>query len=648
MTPPLDRELFFEEPELSGAKLSPDGYLMAFIKPYKGIRNIWVKETHAPMDSGRPLTAESTRPILSYQWTRDSNRILFLKDDRGDENDNVFVVDAEAKADSATGVPVARNLTKTKGVSAWICHVPKSDPDHIVVALNERDPAWHDLYRIDLNTGMRTLLRENRDRITEWTFDHADHLRLATRIGEDGERQILRLDPSGVSILATASIFEELTPVRFHEDGRQVYIETNVGARDLTHLALLHVETGQQTIVHADPEERVDLIGTLFSEKSNTLLAVFYEDDRPRTCLLDAGFAGLWAGLEAAFAGKRITPTSWTDDDLLLLISVAGDNDPGETFLLDRATGSITPQFKFIERLPREHLAERTPISYPSSDGLIIPAYLSLPPGAEPEALPLVVLPHGGPWARDRWGYAASSQFLVNRGYAVLEPNFRGSTGYGKRFLNAGNREWGAKMQDDLTWGVKHLVSRGIVDPTRVAIMGGSYGGYAALAGAAFTPGLYSAIIAIVAPSHLVTFLKSLPSYWDWAQHMLSKRVGDPSTPEGRELLEQRSPLNAADAIRVPLLIFHGANDPRVKQAESDRIVESLRQRNLPVDYLLADNEGHSLNHPLNRLAVYAAIERFLARHLGGRFQDSMSKEVARRLEEITVPQQPGTPALSL
>jgi dienelactone hydrolase len=278
-----------------------------------------------------------------------------------------------------------------------------------------------------------------------------------------------------------------------------------------------------------------------------------------------------------------------------------------------------------------------TPIRYKSSDGLEIPAYLTLPKGVTAKNLPLVVVPHGGPWARDSWGYNSFAQFLANRGYAVLEPNFRGSTGYGKKFIDAGNNQWGDKMQDDITWGVKHLINEGIADPKRIGIMGGSYGGYATLAGVTYTPDLYAAAVAIVAPSNLNTLLGSIPPYWEQIRVLFHKRMGDPNTAEGKAQLERQSPLNHVDKIKTPLLIVQGANDPRVKKAEADQIVIALRERKYPIEYILADDEGHGFQRPVNNMAMFAVGEKFLAKHLGGRFQESMTPEVEKRLKELTV-----------
>ncbi|MGH8609157.1 MAG: alpha/beta hydrolase family protein, partial [Gammaproteobacteria bacterium] len=341
--------------------------------------------------------------------------------------------------------------------------------------------------------------------------------------------------------------------------------------------------------------------------------------------------------LKKRLPDKEIDIDSWTKDERLWLVSAYSDPEPGETYLFDRNTKELTLQYRVRDKLTRSYLAPMKAVRYKSSDGLQIPAYLTLPQGIEPKGLPAIILPHGGPWGRDGWGYNGYAQFLANRGYAVLQPNFRGSTGYGKKFLDAGNKQWGEKMQDDLTWGANYLIAQGIADPERIGIMGISYGGYATLAGVAFTPDVYSAAVSIVGPSNLITFLESVPPYLEPDRELFYRRMGDPTSPEGKAQLERQSPLNSAGKIKTPLLIVHGANDVRVKQRESDQIVIALRERGFPVEYLVAPDEGHGFAGPLNNVATVAAAERFLAKYLGGRYQKAMTSEVARRLKEITV-----------
>jgi dienelactone hydrolase len=425
--------------------------------------------------------------------------------------------------------------------------------------------------------------------------------------------------------------------VQFHKDGRRVYMVTNTGDADLVRLVLFDPATGREELVEADPLNRVDLSSATFSDVSDELVATVYFDDKLRIYFKDKDWETDYQLLQKRLPGKQIGISSRTKDERRFLVSASSDVEPGETYLFDRDSKELTLQYRVREKLPRQHLAEMKPIRFKSSDGLEIPAYLTLPKGVAAKNLPLILLPHGGPWARDIWGYSGLPQFLANRGYAVLQPNFRGSVGFGEKFLNAGNNEWGQKMQDDVTWGAKHLVAEGVADPKRVGIMGGSYGGYATLAGVAFTPDVYAAGVSIVGPSNLITLLESIPPYWEPIRKLFAKRMGDPSTPEGRAQLERQSPLNSAGKIKAPLMVIQGANDPRVKKAESDQIVVALRERGFPVEYIVAPDEGHGFAKPVNNMSTFAAAEKFLAKHLGGRHQESMTPEVAARLAEITV-----------
>ncbi len=637
LPPLLDRELFFGNPEIAGATLSPDGQQIAFLKPWRDTRNIWVKKRGEPFDSARRVTAETKRPIPGFFWSRDSRLILYVKDNDGDENYNVWAVDPTAPPASGQEVPPSRNLTDAKGVRALIYDVPKKMPDTIFVGLNDRDAAWHDLYRVTISTGQRELIRKNTDRIAAWMFDLDGRLRLALRTSDQGDTEILKVLPDGFQTVYTCNVFETASPERFHPDGKRFYLQTNKGNPDLIRLVLFDPETAKEELVESDPLTRVDFGQALFSEATDELVGTAYEDDRTRLYFRDPAWERDYRWLEARFPGKEINPLSSTADDRLWLIVAHSDTDPGEVHLFDRAIRQLTLQYRVRQRIPREHMAEMKPVRYPSSDGLKIPAFLTLPKGVPAKNLPAIVVPHGGPWARDAWGFNNLAQFLANRGYAVLQPNFRGSTGYGKKFLNAGNNQWGDKMQDDVTWGVKYLVAQGIADPKRVGIMGGSYGGYATLAGVTFTPDLYAAAVSIVGPSSLLTLLDSIPPYWESFRIIFHERMGNPNTPEGKVQLVRQSPLYSADKIRTPLLVAQGANDPRVKKAESEQIVAALRDRGFPVEYLCAPDEGHGFARPVNSMAVWAAAERFFAKHLGGRFQEDATPEVSARLREITV-----------
>lgn len=639
LPPLIDRDLFFGDPEIAGAQISPDGKFLAFLKPLNGVRNIWVKRTDEPFDKAHPITADSKRPVGMYFWSQDGRYVLFVQDAAGDENYNVFAVDPSTAPAAGSPAPTARNLTDVKGVRALIYAVPDSDPDILYVGLNDRDKAWHDLYSVRISTGQRTLMRANDLRATAWVVDLKGKLRLATRGTENGDSEILRIDEKGFTRIYGCTAFEMCTPIQFHSDGKRVYIVSNHGADvDLTRLALLDVHSGSEELVETDPQRRVDLAAAVFALRGDhRLIATVYLDDKgARFGWRDAKLQADFELLRGKLPNLELNVNSTTDEQLWL-VSARSDVEPGETYLFDRRTKQLTLQYRLFEALPRESLAHTTPIRYPSSDGLEIPAYLTLPRGVEAKSLPLIALPHGGPWARDQWGYMGMAQFLANRGFAVLQPNFRGSLGYGKKFVDAGNRQWGDKMQDDITWGVKYLVAQGIADPKRVGIFGGSYGGYATLAGVAFTPDMYAAAASAVGPSNLLTLLASIPPYWEPIRKMFHLRMGDPSTPEGRAQLERQSPLNSAQKITTPLLIIQGANDPRVKQAESDQIVVALRDRGFPVQYLVAPDEGHGFARPVNNLATFAALEKFFAQHLGTRYQEEMKPEVAQRLKELTV-----------
>lgn len=639
--PPLvDRELFFDNPEIAGGQLSPDGSFISFVKPYKGVMNIWVKKLDEPFDAARPVTADVARPIRSYFWSRDGKYILYAQDKGGDENFNIYAVNPRELPAAGAEVPENRDLTNLKGVRVLIYAVPKTDPDAIYIGLNDRDAAWHDLYKMKLSTGERTLIRQNsaEDRITGWDFDWNDKLRLASRANQDGTNDILRVDENGFTPIYTTSIFEQAYMLAFDKDNKRIYMVTNKGDnRNLSQLVLLDPVTMKEELVESDPMQRVDFGSAAFSDVTHDLLYTSYEDDMNRLYFKDKSYESDYNLIKKQLPGVEVYFARSTADERFWIIGTYSDTDPGTTYLFDRQTKKLTFQYRPRPNIPVKDMANMKAIRYKSSDGLEIPAYLTLPKGVEAKKLPLVVMPHGGPWARDGWGFNAYAQFLANRGYAVLAPNFRASTGFGKEFINAGNNEWGQKMQDDITWGVKYLVEQGMVDAKRVAIMGGSYGGYATLAGLAFTPEVYACGVSIVGPSNLITLLNSIPPYWESIRTIFYNRMGNPDTKEGLEQLQRQSPLFSADKIVAPLLVVQGANDPRVNKHESDQIVVALRDRGFPVEYIVAPDEGHGFARPVNNMAMLAAAEKFLAKHLGGRYQESMKPEVATRLGEITV-----------
>lgn len=651
--PPLvDRRVFFGDPEIAGAQVSPDGHHLSFIRELDGVLNVWVKGLEEPWEAARPLTDDRDRPITDHFWSRDGRFVLFAQDQQGNENFRIYAVDPRADAAAGARTPPARDLTPFDEVQARIIAVPKKAPDLVLVGLNDRDPRLHDVHRLRLSTGERTLIFRNEAEhgIARWVADLEGNLRLGVRMPADGSTELLRVEGDRLAAALRCPFEESCEPIRFHPDGRRVYLSTNRGEEvDLSRLVLFDPESGETEEVDGDPEGEVDFGEALFSRATDALLATRYLGERARLYPRDETFARDLERVRAALPEGDLRFGSHTRDDRLWIVKQVLDRDDGPTHLYDRRSGEVRRLYRPRPRIPSEQMAEMRPVRYAARDGVEIPAYLTLPPGVEPRGLATVLFPHGGPWARDEWGWSGIAQFLANRGYAVLQPNYRGSTGYGKRFLNLGNREWGTgAMQHDLTDGVAWLVDRGIADPGRVAVLGGSYGGYATLAGLAFTPERYAAGVSVVGPSSILTLIDSIPPYWEPIRAIFTRRVGDPDDPDDRARLEAQSPLHAAERIRAPLLIIQGANDPRVKRVESDQIVAALHELGRTVEYLVAPDEGHGFAREENNLAAFAAIERFLAIHLGGRHQETLEPRVERRLEALRVePSEVGRPALA-
>lgn len=635
--PLLDRQLFFGNPEISGGQLSPDGKWISFTKEYNGIMNIWVKKFDEPFEKARPIT-NSPRPLYSYFWSEDGKYILYVKDNNGDENINVFVVDPLAKP--AKGVPESRNLTPLKDVTAQIYMVSRKDPDLLMIGLNDRDKAWHDLYSLKISTGELKMVYENNDRITGYDFDWDERLRVLDRTDEKGTTQFLYKDGNNLKPIYETVVTETAYIANWNEDNTKFYLVTNKGYLDLTTLFLMDPATGQTTKIESDPKGKVDFGGLSMDRNTRKIISTSYTSDKTDRYWKDKTWEANYNYLQSKFPGREIGFQSATKDYSKFLVSVSGDRYAAESYFFDAKTKELIFQYTPRAELKKveQHLAAMTPVSYKSSDGLEIPAYLTLPVGSSGKNLPVVILVHGGPKGpRDYWGYNPEVQFLANRGYAVLQPNFRASGGYGKKFQNAGDLQWGKLMQDDITWGVQYLIDKGIADKSKIVIMGGSYGGYATLAGLAFTPDLYAAGVDIVGPSNIFTLLESVPAYWESGRAFLYGMVGDPNTEEGKERIREASPLFSVDKINKPLLIIQGANDPRVKQAEADQIVIALRDKGKKVDYLLAEDEGHGFAKPVNRMAMYAETEKFLSEVIGGRYQKEMPADVAKRLKELRV-----------
>jgi dipeptidyl aminopeptidase/acylaminoacyl peptidase len=637
--PLLDRDLFFGNPQISGGQLSPDGTWISFMKEYNGIMNLWVKKFDEPFDKARPLT-NSTRPFYGYFWTRDAKYLLYVKDKDGDENMNIFAVDPQGKAGDG-GVPESMNLTPLKEVAAQIYMVSKKDPNILYVGLNDRDKAWHDLYELQISSGKLTKLYENTSRITGYDFDWNEKLRVLSKTDEKGNTVMYRIDDGNqLTQIYDFNVNEQAYIAGWNEDNSQCYLVTNKGELDKSTLFLLDPRTQKTKFMESDPNKKVDFGGLMLDDNTRKIISTSYTLDKTEYYWKDKKWEETYKYLESKFPGREVYLQSTTTDYSKLLVAVSGDKYAAEVHFFDVKAKKLIHQYTPRPALKEveQHLAPMKPFSFKSSDGLSIPAYLTLPVGTDGKNLPLIVLVHGGPKGpRDYWGYNAEVQFLANRGYAILQPNFRSSGGYGKKFLNSGDMQWGKLMQDDITWGVKSLIEQGIVNKDKVAIMGGSYGGYATLAGLAFTPDLYACGVDIVGPSNLFTLLESIPAYWEAGRAFLYQMVGDPNTDEGKKAIKEASPLFSAGKINRPLLIVQGANDPRVKKAEAEQIVIALRDKGKKVDYLLAPDEGHGFIKPLNKKAMYAQTEKFLAEILGGRYQAEMEDAVRETLKKLTV-----------
>lgn len=623
---------FFDNPEVTGAQISPDGRWLSFLKPYEGKLNIHIR----PVSGGpeRRMTSDTVRPISGYFWSVDGSQILYVQDQGGDENFHVHAV-----AVAGTGVPEARNLTPYPGARAQIMAVPRELPGRILVALNRRDPSLFDAYWLELGSGELTLAAENPGRLGAFYLDPQNRLLLAAGQGEGGETVIFRRESETgpwVEVVRYPAE-EQVGPLRYHPDGRRVWITTNHGDTDLARLALLDLQTGAETAVESDPLGQVDFGGAMFSEVSDELLATVYAGDTvriyPKTPAMERAIARL---REVHHGAPSVT--SQTHDERHWVVSFNSPTDPGATYLFDSETGEATFLFRPRPWLQSEQLADMEPVSYRTRDGLTVHGYLTTPRGVAQRNLPLVLLVHGGPWARDFWGYDPEAQLLANRGYAVLQLNYRGSTGFGKKFFNAAVGEFGRAMHADLIDGVEWAIGQGIADRERIGIYGGSYGGYATLVGLTFTPEVFACGVSYVGPSSLVTLIESFPAYWrPFMESTWFRFVGDPADPASRQELQARSPLYHVDRIRAPLLIVQGQNDPRVTKLESDQLAIALRDRGVQVRYINAEDEGHGFVNPLNRLALYRSMELFFRDCLGGRVQESVDGDIAARIAGMTV-----------
>ncbi|MEO7564528.1 MAG: S9 family peptidase [Sphingomicrobium sp.] len=615
--PLIERSKLFGAPVKANGRISPDGKWLSWTAPIDGVLNLYVAPVDNPAQA-KLLTAEKTRPIRQYFWAPDSSKILFIQDKGGDENFLLYGVGI-ATAKQTTLTPFAKTRVEIVGTSVKF-------KDRMLVGLNNRDAKWHDVYSLNFKTGKLTLVEKNTGDYAGYLADDDLKLRIAVKARDDGGLDYYWINGGKVDakIFASVGLEDSLTtsPAGFTADGKTLYWIDSRG-RNTAALLGMDVATGQSTVLAQNAKAD---IGTLLQDP-RTLEVEAYEADylKPEWTAVDPAIGSALTWLESKLGAHPVVQ-SRTEDDSRWIVSADPVTSPASVYLFDRNTVSLTKLYTGREALTGAPLQQMWPVEIKSRDGLTLPSYLTLPANADSnkdgiadQPAPMVLFVHGGPWARDEFGYNSAHQWLANRGYAVLSVNYRGSTGFGKNFITAGNLQWGKKMHDDLIDAVDWAVAKGVTTPDKVAIMGGSYGGYATLAGVTLTPEKFTCGVDIVGPSNLFTLLQTIPPYWESGKQQFYQRMGNPTTEEGRALLKSVSPLTYADKIVRPLLIGQGANDPRVNQAESDQIVTAMKAKNIPVTYVLFPDEGHGFARPANSIAFNAVAENFLATCLGGR-----------------------------
>jgi dipeptidyl aminopeptidase/acylaminoacyl peptidase len=617
-TPLIPRETLFGNPDKAGVRISPDGKHLSFLAPVNNVLNVWVGPLSDP-SKAKPVTKDTKRGIRIYFWAYTNKHILYMQDTDGDENWHVYRV--ELQTDKIT------DLTPLKKVAAQIENVSHKFPGEVLIALNDRDEQLHDVHRVNLETGERKLVQQNPGFVGFITDDDF-HVRFGMQYEMTGGAKVLEPDGKGgwkefLKIPSEDSM--TTSPADFDKTGQVLYLIDSRG-RNTSAFTTLDLKTGKQTVLAE--HDKADIGGALIHPTEKTVRAVSYNYLRREWKVLDESVAEDFKYLKTVADGELLI-TGGTLDDKHWVVAYTMDNGPVRYYHYDRTAKKARFLFTNRKSLEDLKLCRMHPVVIKARDGLELVSYLTLPlendsdgDGKPDYPLPLVLNVHGGPWARDDWGYDAEHQWLANRGYAVLSVNFRGSTGFGKKFLNAGDKEWAGKMHTDLLDAVEWAVANKIADRKHVAIMGGSYGGYATLVGLTFTPDVFACGVDIVGPSSIVTLLENVPPYWMPFMPVMKQKVGDPGTDEGRKFLLERSPLTHVDKIIRPLLIGQGANDPRVKQVEADQIVKAMQAKKIPVCYVLYPDEGHGFARPENRLSFNAVTEAFLAEHLGGRFQE--------------------------
>lgn len=605
----IPRQTLFGNPTYVSPQISPDGNMLAYLAPFNDVLNVWVRTIGQQND--RVVTNDTLRGIRRYFWAADNKHIMYLQDVGGDENWRLYGVNLETTQ--------IKDLTPYEKVQVQIVDRNKHFPDELLIAMNKENPQLFDVYHLNLVSGELTLVAKNPGNVVGWLTDADFNVRCAMASTPTGgfELWIRPNEKSAWNTVLTWDSNDALTsaPISFTKDGKGIYLQDsrNVNAGRLVKLDL---QSGNIEVIAQDPQ--YDVANALIHPDEYIVQAVSFYRAREEWTVLDPSIQADFDAIAKLDKGD-FNIIDRDNADNTWLVSFMKDDGPVSYYAFDRRQKKGAFLFDHRPELKQYELASMEPVSFTSRDGLTIHGYITFPKGKSKKNLPLVLNVHGGPWARDRWGYNGEAQWLANRGYACLQVNFRGSTGYGKEFLNAGDKEWGGKMHNDLVDAVKWAVKQGYADSNRVAIYGGSYGGYAALVGATFTPDLFRCAVDIVGPSNLTTWITSIPPYWATFRDLLYRRVGHPETEA--EFLKSRSPLFRVEQIKIPLLIAQGANDPRVPQAESEQIVAALKEKGIDHQYMLFPDEGHGFARPENRLKFYAAAEEFLAKHLGGRFE---------------------------
>mgnify|MGYP001319749967 FL=1 len=602
-TPLIPMQDFFRNPEKSSFKISPNGEHIAYMKPWKARMNVFVMDMNTKKEV--QLTSSQERGIYWFAWLN-NNRIGYIKDEGGNENMHFYAVNVDMSNEI--------DLTPFENVQARIIDDLEDDPNNIIMGLNKRNPQIHDPYRINVNDGKMDMIAENPGNISEWMTDHDGKLRMA--ITSDGVNTSLLYrdkESDGFKPILTTDFKVSIAPLFFTFDNKNLYVASNRG-RDKTAIFEFDLNKSKEGKLIFEHDE-VDVSGLMYSRKRKVLTGVSYTVAKNEMVFFDTLREEIQQKLEEKLPGYEVGITSFSEDETKAVVVTYSDKSRGTYYYYDLDKNKLIELGQVSPWLNEEDMSEMKPVHYKSRDGLIINGYLTLPKGTNGKNLPVVVNPHGGPWHRDSWGYNSEVQFLANRGFAVFQMNFRGSTGYGRDFWEKSFKQWGKSMQDDISDGVNWLIDEGIANPDRIAIYGASYGGYATLAGLAFTPDLYACGVDYVGVSSLFTFMESMPPYWELYRSMMYEMVGHPE--KDKELLASASPLLHIDKIKAPLFIAQGANDPRVVKAESDQIVEALKNAGIDVPYMVKDDEGHGFYNEENQFDFYREMEKFLKKYIG-------------------------------